>query len=546
MKALTYEKAHDLENFAIVLAEIEEPNLRKSDVLVSVQAIGINPGETSIRKIRSAEAGGRVLLGWEFAGVIIAIGSKVEKFQVGDRVFGAGDMRRDGAWAERLAIDHRIISKMPAKISFPEAASLPIGALTAWEALFRDQDVLPIGIEHVLVIGGAGGVGSIATQLLKATTEVRVIATANTQENFCTYRGRSAATNRRKSSRRANGADDEDRTRAFGIVTDDWQSSNQYTTGIKLMEKINGKVGEVAGGTSGVSLKKYLLTGTTGNLGGAILKQVLAQGVPAEDVAVMVRQPQKADKLKELGVTLIEGDYFNYDSLVNAFTNAEKLLLIGAPSLTGRAEQHENISRAIKDAGVKRVVYVGFIRPEHPRVKLREVTDVEIKSEKDLIASGTDYTILRNPLYSEALLAMTTKGEKDTEIRGGVQAGKTTTATTSDLAEAAANVLIQDGHKNKIYRLSAGENYSLEQVAKLLSDASGKSFKYIPTTKEDFVKARAAAGEPEAGSEYIWQFIDSIAKGDYEEHSEDLKILLGRKPENLKDTISKKFAHQCA
>src|ERR1700728_492630 len=170
MKALVYDKAHSLEDFAIKLVEISEPTLREQDVLVDVHAVGINPGEAFIRRTRSAEPGGRVLLGWEFAGVVVAARSGVRGFKVGDRVFGTGDMTRDGAWAERVAVDHRIIAKIPESLTFVDAASLPIGALTAWEAMFREQNDLPIGVERVLIVGGAGGVGSIATQLLKAET----------------------------------------------------------------------------------------------------------------------------------------------------------------------------------------------------------------------------------------------------------------------------------------------------------------------------------------------------------------------------------------
>src|ERR1700722_10524061 len=140
MKALVYEKANPLENFGIKLTEVPEPAIRELDVLVQVHAIGVNPGEAFIRKTRSAEPGGRVLLGWEFAGVIAGVGSSVSDFRIGDRVFGTGDMTRDGAWAQFVAVDHRIIAKIPDRLSYEDAASLPIGAITAWEAMFRDQD----------------------------------------------------------------------------------------------------------------------------------------------------------------------------------------------------------------------------------------------------------------------------------------------------------------------------------------------------------------------------------------------------------------------
>ena len=179
MKALVYETAHSLADFAIHLADVEEPALRDQDVLVEVRAIGINPGEAAIRRMKSAEPGGRVLLGWELAGVVVGTGPAVERFKVGDRVFGTGDMTRDGAWAERVAVDHRIVAHIPDRLSFTDAASLPIGAVTAWEAVFRDQDSLAAGVDRVLVVGGAGAVGSLATQLLKARTKASIISTAS-------------------------------------------------------------------------------------------------------------------------------------------------------------------------------------------------------------------------------------------------------------------------------------------------------------------------------------------------------------------------------
>lgn len=161
MKALAYQKAHPLGAFALELADVPEPELRDTDLLIEIRAVAVNLGETAIRQMRSAEPGGHVILGWEFA----------------------GDMTRDGCWAERLAVDHRIVARIPERLSFAEAASLPIGGLTAWEALFRDQGQLPTGTGRVLIVGGAGGVGSLATQLLKIRTPAYVISTASRPES---------------------------------------------------------------------------------------------------------------------------------------------------------------------------------------------------------------------------------------------------------------------------------------------------------------------------------------------------------------------------
>ena len=183
MKALIYETANTIDNFGIQLREIAEPTVRDDDVLVEVRAIGVNPGEAFVRQVKSAEAGGYVLLGWEFAGVVVSVGRNVQSFKKGDRVFGTGDIARDGAYAERVAVDHRIVAKIPDNVSFVDAASAAVGALTAYDAMFRYQGELPPDIKTVLIIGGAGAIGSLGTQLLKHTTKVKVIASASTQES---------------------------------------------------------------------------------------------------------------------------------------------------------------------------------------------------------------------------------------------------------------------------------------------------------------------------------------------------------------------------
>jgi zinc-binding alcohol dehydrogenase family protein len=191
VKALAYERAHPLEAFAIDLVEVDEPVARDADLVVEVRAIGVNPGEAQIRRTRSAGPGGRVVLGWEFAGVVSAVGPAVRGFSIGDRVIGTGDPTRDGCWAERVAVDHRVVARIPDTLSFVDAASLPIGGATAWQALFRERGALPPDVDRVLVVGGAGGVGSLATQLVKTRTPATVICTASRPESqsWCTSMG---------------------------------------------------------------------------------------------------------------------------------------------------------------------------------------------------------------------------------------------------------------------------------------------------------------------------------------------------------------------
>ncbi|MDF7814116.1 zinc-binding alcohol dehydrogenase family protein [Hymenobacter sp. YC55] len=183
MKALTYQQAHELADFNLRLHEVPLPILRDTDLLIRVQAFAVNPGDTVIRRFRSAAPGQAVTLGWEFAGIVEQVGPLATGFQPGDEVYGAGDLSRDGNYADYVAVDYRVVARKPARLSFSEAASLPMSFQTAWGALLRNDKQLPAGVETVLVLGGAGGIGSIAIQLLKAHTSATVIATASRPES---------------------------------------------------------------------------------------------------------------------------------------------------------------------------------------------------------------------------------------------------------------------------------------------------------------------------------------------------------------------------
>ena len=183
MKALTYEKAHALNQFAFKLSELPMPELQDHDVLVKIKAVGFNPVDYKIRQNRSADGAKPIILGWDAAGVIEKIGNNVSQFKVGDEVYYAGDVTRDGTYAEYQAVDSRVISLKPKTLSFAEAAAIPLTAITAYEALIEQTTTTYTKDTAVLIIGGAGGVGSIGIQLLKNLTPAKVIATASRDES---------------------------------------------------------------------------------------------------------------------------------------------------------------------------------------------------------------------------------------------------------------------------------------------------------------------------------------------------------------------------
>jgi NADPH:quinone reductase len=183
MKALAYKKAHSLKEFVIKSYDVATPELRPNDVLVKIHAISVNPVDFKIRGSRSGTDANPVILGWDASGVIEKLGSDVKNFSIGDEVYYAGDLMRAGSYAELQAVDSRIIALKPKTLSHVEAVSLPLTSLTAWEALLERGFVYSQKTK-ILIIGGAGGVGSIATQLLKAKTPATVIATASRPETM--------------------------------------------------------------------------------------------------------------------------------------------------------------------------------------------------------------------------------------------------------------------------------------------------------------------------------------------------------------------------
>src|SRR5580658_2964967 len=188
MKAISFFKSLPIsQDDSLVDIEMDRPSPEPRDLLVEIRAISVNPVDTKIRAgsgPRSPQDANKVL-GWDAAGIVAAVGAKVTLFTPGDEVYYAGAIDRSGSYAEYQVVDERIVGRKPASIGFAAAAALPLTTITAWESLF-DRLKIRIGKSanagSLLIIGGAGGVGSIATQLARRLTGLTVIATASRPE----------------------------------------------------------------------------------------------------------------------------------------------------------------------------------------------------------------------------------------------------------------------------------------------------------------------------------------------------------------------------
>lgn len=186
MKAVAYKTPGPIEREdALQDITLDKPKAEGHDLLVKIIAVSVNPVDTKLRLGAAPEGGDWRVLGFDASGVVEAVGPEVRNFNPGDAVFYAGSIARPGTNSEYHLVDERIVGRKPASLTDAETAALPLTAITAWEMLFDRLDVkrpTPQGEKIILVIGGAGGVGSITIQLLRALTDLTVIATASRPE----------------------------------------------------------------------------------------------------------------------------------------------------------------------------------------------------------------------------------------------------------------------------------------------------------------------------------------------------------------------------
>lgn len=187
MKAVGYKKSLPIDAAdALIDFEAAKPEPKGRDIRVAVKAISANPVDYKVRKRAEPPAGEIKILGFDAAGVVDAVGPDVSLFKPGDEVWYAGSIQRQGTNSEFHLVDERIVGHKPKTLSFAQSAALPLTSITAWELLFDRLGVQPgksVDPRTLLIIGGAGGVGSILIQLARRLTGLTVVATASRPES---------------------------------------------------------------------------------------------------------------------------------------------------------------------------------------------------------------------------------------------------------------------------------------------------------------------------------------------------------------------------
>ncbi|SHE76405.1 SDR family oxidoreductase [Pedobacter caeni] len=289
--------------------------------------------------------------------------------------------------------------------------------------------------------------------------------------------------------------------------------------------------------------EKILITGASGAFGKHTIDFLLKKGIAAGNIVALIRSPEKGQELKEKGITVKIGDYDNYQSLVDAFQEIDKLLLVSGTDHNLRSEQHDNVVNAAKESGVKHVVYTSVERKnETSSSPLIMLLASHLYTEKVIKESGIPYTILRNPLYLDFVPVIL--GDKVRETGVFYPAGETKAgpALRSEMAEVAANILATEGHENKEYSMSNSDQVSFKDIAKILTEVFGKKISYISPDLGFYKDALVMNGVPPDFVDAIAGFAEAIRQGELLPEKTDLEDLLGRKPTTVKEFLKQAYS----
>jgi NAD(P)H dehydrogenase (quinone) len=275
------------------------------------------------------------------------------------------------------------------------------------------------------------------------------------------------------------------------------------------------------------------ITGANGNLGQLVVKGLL-QRIPANRVVAAVRNPQKANELRALGVQVREGDYDRPETLAEAFKGVEKLLLISAVQPGERARQHKAVIDAAKRTGVKFVAYTSLLRADTSSLI---IAGEHKETEEYLKSSGLEFVLLRNGWYLENHTGALAPALAHGAIIGSAGQGRFASASRADYAGAAITVLTQPGHANKTYELAGDHSFSMSEYAAAVSRQAGRPIVYSDLPPADYEAALLSFGLPKMIADVVIDADVKSSKGELDSSSRDLSELLGRKTTPLSEAI---------
>lgn len=277
------------------------------------------------------------------------------------------------------------------------------------------------------------------------------------------------------------------------------------------------------------------VTGATGQLGRLVIDELLKK-VPASQIVAAVRNPDKAQALAAKGIQVRRADYDQPNTLVSAFANVDKLLLISSSEVGKRTEQHKAVIDAAKAAGVSLLAYTSLLHADTSPLML---ATEHVATETYIKQSGIPAVILRNGWYSENYTGSVAAAISHGAVFGCAREGKLATASRADYAAAAAIALTQRDQAGKVYELAGDNAFTLSQFASYISAASGKKVEYNNLSQAEYTKLLEQVGLPAAVAAMLGDSEAGAAEGALFDDSKQLSMLIGRATTPIEQSIKR-------
>jgi NAD(P)H dehydrogenase (quinone) len=290
---------------------------------------------------------------------------------------------------------------------------------------------------------------------------------------------------------------------------------------------------------------KYLITGASGHFGKHVAQELVASGVAAADLILVTRSPERLSEMRERGASVRAGDFDDYALLVDAFSGAEKMLMISAIKVGYRIPQHTNAILAAKAAGVRHVIYTSFIGKEPNNPSLAVVD--HRGTEKVLFESGLAWTILRDAQYSDALVEAASPIPLRTGRWIGCSGeGRMPFVTRADCIAAAAAALVKPGLEQRILNITGPDRLTFPQMAQVIAEVAGVPIEWVDVDGEAMYAFFDKLGVPRVAvpdqtvANIPWSSDDIVSMelalkdGWFDIESNDFEMLTGRKPQSFR------------
>lgn len=278
-----------------------------------------------------------------------------------------------------------------------------------------------------------------------------------------------------------------------------------------------------------------VVTGATGQLGRLVVQALLDRNVPAGQIVAAGRNTDKIKDLADRGVQVRAIEFADPAGLRSAFAGAEKVLLVSGPEVGSRLDQHRNAIEAAKQAGVELLVYTSVANAD---TNLMQLAAEHQATEDALRTSGVPFVLLRNSWYLENYTEQLATYLEHGTVFGSAGDGLVSAATRADYAAAAAAVLTADGQQGKVYELGGDKPFTLIELAREVSAASGRSVAYRDLPEDEYARLLVGAGLPEPVAAMLADSDRGIVRGDLHVTSGELSRLIGRPTTSLAQAVA--------